>query len=403
MKSFMSLFRQRLFFISLIAVFLVVMLFSFANLSSSVDPKPQDLPVAIVMLDEGQTLPDGTNMNFGKKMKEALTMESLPGGDDSPFMWTEEASEQTARKSMERQEYYATIIVPASFSSNVMSLLSPAPTQASVQVIINQGKHLMAANAVQSILNKMIDGMNEQLREQLLMTAEQRGLQALPTAQLSQIASPVNPTYEIVNPIGNRSANGNAPTVLSQMMWMGSMIGSIIVLLASQKALQGLTHRWGVVSGQLLAGAIISIIASGSLLLTGVGFLDLHIPDVMEMWGYTSLIGFCFFSLMIGILNWTGINGAPILALLFFFAPPVLGLPVEFLPEASKNWLYSWVPLRFAAETLRDVLYFGKGLNLGAPLAVLFSLAGFGVALTFSSAMRPIKSLQSSKDKITLQ
>ncbi|MEW9502298.1 YhgE/Pip domain-containing protein [Jeotgalibacillus marinus] len=340
-------------------------------------------------------------MNFGEKMKEAFTADTLPTGEDSPFLWTEVQSEQQARDAMNNQEYYATLVVPSTFSSNVMSLLNTDSAQSSVTVILNQGKNLTVATTVNTIMDKMIAGLNGQLREQLINSAEERGMEALPTAQVNLLAEPVNTVFETVNAVGERSANGNAPVVFTQLLWVGSMVGALTIFLTARNVKEGQKSGWGTAIGQLVLGAIIALIASGSLLFTGVEILSLRVPDMMEMWGYTALISYCFFLLMTGILNWTGLKGMPLLALLFFFGPPALSLPVEFLPDVSRYWLLSWVPLRFGVEILRDLFYFGEGLNLREPLKVLSLTAAVGAALVLLSELKPVKEPQGKKDKAT--
>ena len=47
------------------------------------------------------------------------------------------------------------------------------------------------------------------------------------------------------------------------------------------------------------------------------------------------------------------------LVLLMFFSVPLLNMAPEFLSQTTRDWIYSWTPLRFAAGGLREVMYFG--------------------------------------------
>lgn len=85
------------------------------------------------------------------------------------------------------------------------------------------------------------------------------------------------------------------------------------------------------------------------------------------------------------IPHWIGFRGIPLLILLMFFSMPLLNMAPEFLSQTTRDWIYSWTPLRFAAGGLREVMYFGGLDAVGSNTFVLWGVAvGFLVLLLAS-------------------
>lgn len=54
----------------------------------------------------------------------------------------------------------------------------------------------------------------------------------------------------------------------------------------------------------------------------------------------------------------------------------VIMMPPEMLPDFFVNFVRPWIPIRFAAEGLRDIFYFGSGFYTGHSFNVI---AGIGI------------------------
>lgn len=386
MKQLVALFQQKMLYIGLVVVLLVVTLLSFANLGSTVSPSPKDMPVALVVEDKGVQIPGKGEMNFGKTMQEKIVNAPNPNGGDSPLLWTVYGTEQEAQEAIDHEQVYAALILPSNLSERIVSLQGKNPQSADVKVWINQGKNYSGANLAATVFDKLIAGMNTQLREQMLGDIQARG-DVMNTAQAKALATPLVAETTNVNAVGTHSANGNAPMVLTQLVWFGSMISSVFLFLSAGKVqVQG--RRFGVVLGQVVGGAVLISAAVSMALWIAHGVLGLDVPEFGKTWWYMAFIGYCFFLMQTAVLNWIGLKGMPIFILIFFFGAPVLSLPVEFMPAVTRDWLYSWLPLRFSAEVLRDVLYFGKNLNLSSPAWTLGMSAIVGAVLVLLSGMR---------------
>ncbi|WP_229263727.1 hypothetical protein [Cohnella cholangitidis] len=73
---------------------------------------------------------------------------------------------------------------------------------------------------------------------------------------------------------GVNDASGNAPALLTQIMWIGSLVTGIVLFLASKKAVAAGSRRWTVSALQAIVGLAIVGIASGFIIWTGRGRLE---------------------------------------------------------------------------------------------------------------------------------
>lgn len=395
-------FKQKHPYIAIIAVFLVILLLGIAQLGSSVNPVPKNLPVLLVQMDAGEKLPTGQDMNFGKLIQDKITAAPAAADTVSPLKWKTMASEQEALAAMDREEAYAAIVIPADFSHKLASLASPQPTASSLTLYVNQGMNNTAATMANQVLSQIITGVNGQVREQLLALVSQKG-GTLTVDQTKAFATPIVVTSKNVNAVGTSSANGNAPVVLTQLAWFGAMVTTLLLFMAAGKATQtgSHSHRFGIQVSQLLSGLVITAAAAGSILLVAGQWLGLSIPDYGKIFLFLALVGFAFFLLQTAVVSWLGLKGVPLFVLVFFFGAPVLSLPPELLPNFSHDWLYSWLPLRFSAEGLRDLFYFRQDLNISSPMWTLGTIGVVAIVVIFLSLLKkheqPVAKVEASR------
>jgi YhgE/Pip-like protein len=386
MNGIRSFFAQKTVWIGLAAMIAVIAVLGWAILGSTVNPIPKNLPIALVAADRGAEIPGVGKVNVGEMIKQKLTTAQAPSGEASPFAWTVLDSETEALAGLDRQTYYAVMVLPDNLSANYISLMSPAPMSAGVRVLINQGKSGVAATMATQALGKMVEGINVQLREQAFVQIRQVGGSNVTIEQAKALAAPLAASFETVHPIAANTANGNAPVVLTQLAWLAALTASALLYLTGSKLKEA--GRLAVVAAQLIAGAIYAAVAAGSELLISGSLFGLHVPDRTNTFLFLTLAVFCFFLLQSAVISWIGLKAMPILVLLFFFGLPILGLPPEFLPDTTRDWLYSWIPFRFSVEGLRDLFYFRQGLNVGAPAAILGWIGVAGAALMIVSVTK---------------
>lgn len=393
MKGVIMLFRQKNIWIGLPAILGVIAVLSFALLGSTVNPAPKNMPVALVVEDEGAALPDGSQIDFGKRFEEKLLNPSTDGGPASPLKWTKVGSIQEAKNDLDRQMYYAAVVLPKGMTKQILSLQSPNPQPPQAEVFLNQGKNATGAAAISQVLDKMFAGMNGQLRTQILDGIKKRG-DSLSTAQAGALAEPLHVETTTVNAVVPNTAGGSAPVTLTQLTWMGALIGTLMQFFSARKT--GLGKRsYSLLLGQMASGLLFGIAAVGSILLLTAGIIGLDIPDVWGTVLFLYFVYYCFFLLQSALFQYIGMGAMPILILLFFFGLPVLSMPYEFLPSVTQDWFFSWVPLRFSVEGFRDLFYFGQGLDLNHPVRVLEWIGAGAVLLLLAS---PLAARQTVKE-----
>lgn len=366
MKKIPELFRQKLIWQGFVLAIAVVAVLSFALLGSTVNPAPKHMPVALVMQDSGVKLPDGSEVNFGKQIEGALTGAA---GTASPLEWTRLDSLEAAQDALDRQEYYAALIIPATTTAGLLTVQTASPQQVQADILLNQGKNYSGASAVGQALDKTMAAVNGTLREQLAGEIKKRG-DVLNTAQAAALASPLAVKQMLVHPVPAKTANGNAPVTLTQLTWMGALVTAVIQLQASRKTSLG-KRSYSLLAGQIGSGLLFGIVVVASILLLNIHVIGLDVPEFWPVAGFLLLTFAAFFLVQAALLQYTGMAGMPLLVLLFFFGLPILALPYEFLPDITRHWFYSWVPFRFSVEGLRDLFFFRQGLGWSHPAQVL--------------------------------
>lgn len=378
--------KNKLFLLSPIIVLAVVMIFGL-TLAPSVKPTPKGLPVAFVNEDEGVNIPNQGKLNTGDKLA-GMIEEKTP--KESPVKWVAVNSEEEVKRGLDHQEYYAALVISKNFSAKQMSLQSPNPSSPELHILINQGMNTVASNVAGQVLNSVVDTINQQVRTQVIEGLEKQG-GTLTTAQASLLVSPITKTVTNVNAIGPNSMNGNAPVSLFQPLWMASIAGSVVLFFTVNK-LPFTSRQASVITRfiQVLAGIALALVAGFGLTWI-VDLLGVDIPNFADIALFLALAFFSFFLMISAVLSWLGIRGIPLFILILFFGAPLLAMAPEFMSPFYRNWVYSWLPMRFMVEGLRELMFFGKGLNWNTPTAALVGIGAVSLVVLVASAFKKSK------------
>lgn len=387
----MEFMKQKRLWIGIVAVFVVLTVFGAAMMGSILSAKPKDLPVAIVVLDEKVELPSGGTLEVGGMVREKLLANT-----QLPVVWQVVGSEAEVRAGLEEQQYYGALVLPANLSSGMLSLASPAPKPATVKIIVNEGMNTQASAAVKQILGTVMKGVSLELSTQMMGMAGQQSEQ-IPLAAAQALLSPINVVEETVHAAGANNASGNAPGMLTQILWIGSLVTGLVLFMMTQQAVAKGARRWSVILSQTVVGLLVIAAVSGFLVWMASSWYGMELAHAVDTWLFLWLAGSAFFLLQSSLLNWIGFPAMGILVLLMFFSMPVLNMAPEFLSQATQDWLYSWTPLKFVSAGLREVMYFG-GIDAGSSnVAVLWGIAGaFLVAVLASGVKKGKVSVASS-------
>ncbi len=381
----MALFKQKILWIGVIVAFLVLAIFGVAMMGSVLGAKPKDLPVALVVEDQAVSLPDGSTLNVGAMVKEKLLSIS-----ELPVAWQEVGTEAEAREGLDRQEYYGAFVLPTDLSAGLASLPTSEPKPATVKIIANEGMSVQAATAVKQVLGQVSRMVSAELSQQLIGQISRQS-ETIPINAAKALLTPFALQEETVHPIGANNASGNAPGMLAQISWIGSLVVSIFLFLSSQKAAAAGGRGWVLSMSQAIAGIVLVVAVSGFLVWMASSWYGMDLADASGTWLVLTLAGLAFFMLQSALLNWIGFPAMPILILLMFFSMPVVNMAQEFLPQATQDWLYAWTPFKFVAGEIRNSMYYADVSAESSNIVVLWWIVGVGLVLLLASGLRKRK------------
>ncbi|MFE8696099.1 YhgE/Pip domain-containing protein [Cytobacillus sp. FJAT-53684] len=357
------MFKNKLVWASPIIALAVILIFSL-TLFPSVQPQPKNLPIAIVNEDEGVQIPNQAKMNMGEAIVEMIQKSSPSIRDeDSAVKWVEVKSEEEVQKGLDNQKYYGALVIPKDFSAKQASLQTPVPSTPEVQLFINQGMNMAASTMAGQVLNGVVDNMNNTVRQQLLDGFEKQGATLTPK-QAASLAVPIGKKVTNVNEVGTNTANGNAPMTLFQPLWMASLVTAAILFLTVNKmTIATRKERLGIKIGQILMGTFVAVVIGFGFTWIAEAIVGLNIPDFMDTAMLLAISSFSFILMILAVFSLIGFSGMPIFVLLLFFGVPLLALAPEMMSPFYRDWVYSWLPMRFMIEGLRKLFFFNTELS----------------------------------------
>lgn len=388
----LDLLRNKLLLASPLIAMLVLSIFVLA-LYPAATMKPVSMPIAIVNLDEGAALPNGTELKAGAQLVDQVKQasEGAAGGEPSPLKWVSLESAELARAGLDNRKYYAALIIPADFSAKQASLRSSEPNQPELEVLVNQGMNATAASMITGAVTGMIGGINGAIGAGLAQELEAAGVMLKPS-QAAIVAAPVKAHIVNVNETGPSAARANAPISLFQPIWMASIAAAAIGTLAAGKIGQTITSRAVKLTNRSIqagVGAVAALLSGYLVAWLADRFLDLNVPSIAEMGLFISLAILAFYLMISSVLAWTGIRGIVLFVLLLFFGAPLLSLPPEFMNGFYRDFVHAWLPMRFMVDGLRELFFFGEGLEWNASTAALAWIGVGGLIVLLLSALRP--------------
>lgn len=151
-----QLLRTRKMIVPMIAILFIPVLYAGMFLWAFWDPyaNMEDLPVAIVNLDEGAEM-DGKQLKLGKELSETLI-------DDQTFKFTK-VSKEDAEKGLKNQDYYVVIEIPENFSEHATTLLDDNPEKLTIVYKPNEGFNFLSAQIGETAMDRIRAEVNEKV------------------------------------------------------------------------------------------------------------------------------------------------------------------------------------------------------------------------------------------------
>ncbi|HDR8070669.1 TPA: DUF3533 domain-containing protein [Bacillus cereus] len=380
------MFKNKLLFLSPVIALLVVFIFSL-TLFPTVQPQPKNLPIAIVNEDQGVEIPNQPKMNMGQTIVD--NMKKTAKSEEEPAVkWVEVKNKEAVQKGLNNKEYYAALVIPKEFSAKQASLRTPQPSSPEIEIYINQGMNTAASTMAGQILQAIVDNMNNTVRTQILEGLKAKGA-TVTTNQAEKLVTPIVKNVKNVNEVGKNSANGNSPISLFQPLWIASLASAAIIFIAiSKMPVSSRKENFLLKVKQIVTGAIATLVIGFGLTWIADGMVGLNISNFTDTALFLSITSFSFFLMISAVLSLVGLKGIGLFALLLFFGASLLSLAPEMLSPFYQDWVYSWLPMKFMIEGLREIFFFGKGLSWNTPVTVLVWIGIVSMVTILATALK---------------
>lgn len=346
-----------LFRAALIVPSAIVLVFSLFNLSAAPDPAriAGAIEIGFVKLDTGMTFPP---IKVSDRLQQGLS-------GQLPFSIREFEDEATARTALEAQEIAAFVLFPPEFSSQVFG---DEPVDFKV---VGAGNLTVAESRLAEQMPMMLQsGIAAAVSSLRLALAKGQ----MPTGQL-----PVNMSAEMVHPTANAAA-AMAPFAASYTIWLSSMVGAVLLYLASRAVEAG--------QGRALLRTVFPVAATGaaSLCLTFVVASTAGIDvGFLQFWLLVWALGLALAWFLGGLI---AVFGLPVLVLVvpLVFYQAVLG-GTQMPAAAAPQWL-GWVS---ALAPFDDIGAMMRSLIIGGTVAPNWAWLGLigvaGMAMIWAGTM----------------
>ena len=376
----MKLFKEKLAWAAPIAVILIIALFS-VNLFAQGDPQVKNLPVALIVNDEGEHV---------ESVKAAVAQMSQGIDGAEPMLAFTDEKLEDIEALFDEKKYYAALVIPEGYNDAVQNALANN-SAATLEIYLNQGFNMTGANFAKTALNGLITQLSGQYSADFIA---QMGEQQIDPDKAAVLVHPIVANEQIFNPITSATANGSAPTLLAVPAWVGALIGGFVLFLSTSIILKrdNLTRNQVVrlMGEQVLFGVIIALF-SGFTVATLAYIAGINMPSYFLVAFFVSFAAFCFFLLVSAITAWIGKPAITLFMVVMLLGMGVLMTPQEMLPSFFVNFIRPWVPIRFASEGLREIFYFGSGFYTGASFNTILGIGITGLVIFILSIFKPVK------------
>ena len=411
----MNIFKSKLLWLTPIAIILILMIFAIA-FYPAFNPKPKDMPIAIVNHDEGTSI-QGKKMNIGDKLEDKLL-----DSDSKAIKWVKVDSEKDAKKGMENEKYYGAAIFEKDFSKHAMSKTQkvvmdskkaemkekvesgevPAQQaqmmakkmgnqsvdvkQAQLKTIVSQGSSLQGSQMATNVLSGMGDNINKQITKQSLQTLEKQNVK-VDAKDIDSVTNPVKVDNEKINKVKDHQGGGNAPFLMFMPIWMGSIVISVLLFFAFRTSGNiKIAHRLIASVGQIIFTVIAAFLGSFAYVYFMGGALGFDFDHPNRVATFVALAIMGFVGLILGTMTWLGMKSVPIFFIAMFFSMQMVMLPKQMLPKFYQRYIVDWNPFVHYATSLKEIIYMNHHIELNSTMWMLIGFMIFGAVSSLLAA-----------------
>lgn len=411
----MNIFKSKLLWLTPIAIILILMIFAIA-FYPAFNPKPKDMPIAIVNHDEGTSI-QGKKMNIGDKLEDKLL-----DSDSKAIKWVKVDSEKDAKQGMEDEKYYGAAIFEKDFSKHAMSKTQkvvmdskkaemkekvesgevPAQQaqmmakkmgnqsvdvkQAQLKTIVSQGSSLQGSQMATNVLSGMGDNINKQITKQSLQTLEKQNVK-VDAKDIDSVTNPVKVDNEKINKVKDHQGGGNAPFLMFMPIWMGSIVISVLLFFAFRTSGNiKIAHRLIASVGQIIFTVIAAFLGSFAYVYFMGGALGFDFDHPNRVATFVALAIMGFVGLILGTMTWLGMKSVPIFFIAMFFSMQMVMLPKQMLPKFYQRYIVDWNPFVHYATSLKEIIYMNHHIELNSTMWMLIGFMIFGTVSSLLAA-----------------
>lgn len=357
-------------FIVPIVFFLVIGIIIITAILPMIKMEPNDVPIGLLVQDEGE---------FGENISNVLP-ENVPDLLDLKVYETESA----LNEALDNKEILGALQFPSDFSENIGSLMTDAPEQPTVTILVNEGANTMAATMMETALPNIVEAVNAQVSTQMITTISEQTesmkesmnlpLDILgennPLNEMMDLISPIQPENVslIANPISHEIVKvnetgdlGNSPMAFMIIVWIGSIVGGLILFLAGKdKVFGSRKEKLAFNTVQSIMPFVYGLAGGYIYTLYSMWVLDFTFESLNLVAIYIGLVMAAFTLLIFATMRWLGFYSIIIYILLMLFSLPAAQLSVHMVSPFYRDYLYSWLPIRIFVDGLREILFFSQ-------------------------------------------
>lgn len=363
-----------------LAVILIIALFS-VNLFVQGDPKATNLPVALIVNDEGVHV---------DAVKTAAAQMSQGIEGEEPVVAFSEEKEADIEGLFKDKKYYAALVIPEGYNDAVQNAVTNNAA-ATLKIYVNQGYNMTGATYAKSALSALIGQISNQYSANFL---NQMNGQQIDAKQAAVFVNPIIAEEQIFNAVPSATANGSAPILMAMPAWVGALIGGFILFLATSKLAkkERLTPSASLrlMGCQILFGVIIALF-SGFTVATLGSIAGVNMPGYFLVGSFVSFAAFCFFLLVSAVTAWIGKPAITLFMVVMLLGMGVIMMPKEMIPDFFVTFVRPWIPIRFAGDGLREIFYFGSGFYTGQSFNIITGIGVAGLVIYLLSVFKPVR------------
>ena len=382
---------------------IVVVLITVFYIGSAVNPLGHlhDLPVAVVNQDRGAAA-GPQRLNVGQKVEATLSQTPAVANRLALADTTLRAAEQA----MDRDDFYATLVIPPNFTASLLQLGGIAPngpgsSKPEIVILTNQRAGNVGVSLATGVLQPALAAASRQIGRQLSALAPPRTSTALSEAFL---ADPVTVAMEPYRPLPSHTALGLSPFYTALLTLMCGFLGGVIVNSSVDAALGYATteigprwrqslplpiSRWQTLILKWVIAAVLTALTTGLMILVAAGILGMDTPHPFELWLLAWLAATSVAAGTIVLFATLGASIGQLLAVLLFVYVGLASaggtVPLEALPSYLR-WLAEIEPLRQILDGTRAILYFDARWDAGLTRAVSAAAGGLVLWLVAGTA-----------------